>query len=138
MFNHAPTEQHRVQLRFGWLPLGHDLRFYLPIDICVLNQYAATDRAQINRGPRVLCRSQQSNQPQVFLRLQDRARFDLKIWRNDYFAENFADHFRQRLGQGPVAHDDPAKWRLFVRCKRLVPSLTKVGVRTDSARIGMF
>ena len=138
MFNDAPTEQHRVQFHLRRLLLGHGLRFHLPIDICVLNQHTAADRAQISRGSCFFRWRQQSNQPEVFFLLQDRARFDLKIRRNDYFTENFADHFRERLGQGPVAHDDSAKGRLFVGCKRLVPSLAKISVRTNSAWIGMF
>ena len=84
------------------------------------------------------CRRFQSNQAQVLFLLQDGARFALKIRRNDHFAENFADYFRKRLGQGTVAHDYPAKGRLFVRGKRLVPRLAKIGIRADTAGIGMF
>ena len=41
----------------------------------------------------------QSNQAQVLFLLQNAARFRLKIRRNNYLAENLADHFRQRFGQ---------------------------------------
>jgi len=138
MFHDAPTEQHRVQFRFRRPPLGHDLRLHLPIDICVLNQHPAADRAQISRRSCFFRWRQQSNQPEVFFLLQDGARLDLKIRCNDYFTENFADHFRQQLGQRTVAYDYSAKGRLFVGCIRLVPSLAKISVRSNSAGIGMF
>src|SRR6202035_5095633 len=52
--------------------------------------------------------------------------------------EDFADYFCQRLAQQTIAHDYPAKGRLLVSGKRLVPSLTKIRIRADPARVGML
>jgi hypothetical protein len=67
----------------------------LSIDIGVLNQHTAADRAQIGRWSCFFRRRQQPNQAQIFFLLQNGARFDLKIRRDDHLAENFADHFCQ-------------------------------------------
>src|SRR5436190_9702222 len=136
MFNHSPPKQHRFQFRFGWSPLCDNVSRSLLCNIRVLDEYAATDRTNIDRGSCTGCR--QSNQTQVLFLLQDAARFGLKIWRNDDLAEDLADHFRQRFGQRTVAYDNSAKGRLFIRGKRLIPSLAKIDVRANTTGVGML
>ena len=141
MLDHAPSEQHRVQLRFRWPPLGNHpatAGLHFTSNVCILNQHTAADRAQISRRPRFRCRRQQANQAQVFFLLQDGARLDLKIRRDDHFAENFADHFRQRLGQRTIANDNSSKGRLFISRESLVPGLSRIRIRPDATGIGMF
>src|SRR5439155_26583374 len=66
------------------------------------------------------------------------ARLDLEIWRDDDFAENFADHFCHRLVQRPVADDNPAKWRLLVSRECLLPRLAQIWIRADAAGVCML
>ena len=82
--------------------------------------------------------SQQPNEAQILFLLQNRARFSRKLRRNNYFAENFADRFGERLIDLAIANDDAAKGRLLVRGKCFLPSLAKIGIAPDPARVGML
>jgi len=109
-----------------------------PSHVRVLNQHTAADRAQISCGSCIFCRRQQPNEPQIFFLLQNGARPQSQTPRNDHFAENFADHFRHRFAQRPIADNNAAERRLLVGRKRLLPRLAQVRIGTDAAGIRML
>src|SRR5947209_20450476 len=66
MLNHAPAEKHRVQFRFCWLALCHDISRDLVLTVSVLHQHSSGNRADVDLRPRLTGGRKQADEPQIF------------------------------------------------------------------------
>ena len=90
------------------------------------------------RGLACVRRIERADQPEILLLLKQRPRLRFKLRRDDHFAKNFADGFRERFVDRPIANDDPAEWRLLVGGESFFPRLAQIGIAPDAARVRVF
>ena len=137
----APAENHRGHFFLRRLAPGHHFcgqTDQLLARILVLDEQAAGHGADVLHRLLVRRRRQGADQPEILLFLEKGARLGLKLWRDDHFAKNFADRFREGFVDRAVANDDAAERGLFVGRERFFPRLAQVGVAADAARVGVF
>src|SRR4051812_47750651 len=141
MFDDTPRKSHRRHFLHSWWTLRHDL--FLPIfqvvdHIAILHQYAAADGPDIHFRFHIRRNRKQTNKTQTLFLLQEGTRICLKLRRDNDLAENLADRFSQRFGDGPIANNDSTERSLLVRGKCFLPRFAQIEVAADATRIRVF
>jgi len=129
-------KKHSGEFVFRRPALGHDL---LGISLALSESWTRT-RRKLSEGRWPVSRRPRSSRSLIKRRsffFCKSARASVSIRRDDHFRKDLADSFRKRLVDRAMQTMIPPKGACL-SSRMLSPSLTKIDIETDTARIGVF